>query len=143
MGKNALTKTIVVALDGSKHSSKALEYAIYLARQYRTELFGIYVIPLFAVNIKTPSSSLAKMFVDDGRKTMEAAKIQCARNGIAFHEKITNGNEGFAIVSFAKKKNADVIVMGSRGRSGKKEFFLGSVSRYVVHKAPMPVLVIK
>lgn len=143
MGKNTLTKTIIVALDGSKHSSKALEYAIYLARQYQTELFGIYVIPLFAVNIKKPSSKLAKMFVDDGRKTMEAAQIRCARNGIAFHGKVTNGNEGFAIVSFAKKKNASVIVMGSRGRSGKKEFFLGSVSRYVVHKAPMPVLVIK
>jgi nucleotide-binding universal stress UspA family protein len=138
-----LARTIVVALDGSKHSSRALEYAIYLARQYQAELFGIYVIPLFAVNLKKPSSKLAKIFVDDGKKTLEAAKMHCARNGVVFHEKITNGNEGFSIVSFAKKKNADVIVMGSRGRSGTKELFLGSVSRYVVHKAPMPVLVIK
>lgn len=135
------TKNIVVALDGSSSSSKALDYAIYLARQGQFVLFGVYVIPLYSVNYKKPSSSLAKMFVDDGKKTLENAKLRCAKHGILFHEKMANGHEGYMIVMFAKKKKAKFVVMGSRGRSNAKEIFLGSVSRYVVHKAPMPVLI--
>lgn len=134
---------IVVSLDGSKHSSKALDYAIYLARQSQSVIFGIYVIPLFSINYKKPSSKLAKMFVDDGRQVLEAAKLRCAKHGILFHEKMSNGHEGYVIVLFAKKQKAGLVIMGSRGRSNVKELFLGSVSRYVVHKAPMPVLVVR
>ncbi|MGQ0771331.1 MAG: universal stress protein [Nitrososphaerota archaeon] len=46
-------------------------------------------------------------------------------------------------VSFAKNKKADIIIMGSRGRSNIKEYFLGSVSHYVVHKSAIPVLIVK
>lgn len=136
-------KNIVVALDGSKSSSNALDYAIYLARQGQTVIHGIYVIPLFSINYKKPSSSLAKMFVDDAGRILEGAKVRCAQNGVLFRGKMTNGNEGFTIVSFAKGKRAGLVVMGSRGRSNVKEVFLGSVSHYVTHKAPMPVLIIK
>lgn len=136
-------KNIVVALDGSKSSSNALDNAIYLARQNQTSLHGIYVVPLFSVNLKKPSSAFAKTLVENGRKVLEEAKTRCAQNGVMFLGKVANGNEGFTVVAFAKKKKADLIVMGSRGRSNVREFFLGSVSHYVVHKAPMPVLITK
>lgn len=141
----ALTKikNILVALDGSKSSSNALDYAIYLARQNQTSLSGIYVIPLFSIDYKKPSSELAKAFVNNGKKILDEAKIRCAKNGIAFTEKMVNGNEGFMIVSYAKNKKADIIIMGSRGRSNVRELVLGSVSHYVVHKSPKPVLIIK
>lgn len=139
----AKIKSIVVALDDSKSSSNVLDNAIYLARQSDVPLDGIYVVPLYSVNLKKPSSKLAKMLVEKGKKVLENAKTRSAQNGILFRGKIVNGNEGFSIVSFAKKKRADLIVMGSRGRSNIKELLLGSVSHYVVHKAPMPVLIIK
>lgn len=136
-------KNIVVALDGSKSSSNALDYAIYLARQNQTTLSGIYVIPMFSINYKKPSSALAKMFIDNGKKVLMEAKIRCAKNGVLFKGKMANGNEGFMVISYAKKKKASIIVMGSRGRSNIRELFLGSVSHYVVHKSPIPVLVVK
>ncbi len=140
---NSKIKRILVALDGSKGSSGALDEAIYLARECQATLFGIYVIPLFSVNYRKPSSSLAKMFLENGHKVLEEAKIRSARNGILFYGKIVNGNEGYKIISYAKGNKIDMIVLGSRGNSNVKELFLGSVSHYVAHKSSIPVLVVK
>jgi len=53
------------------------------------------------------------------------------------------GTPGHMIVEFVKQNDADLVVMGSRGLSGLKELFLGSVSHYVVQKAPCPVFIVK
>lgn len=140
---NSKIKRILVALDDSKFAKKALDEAIYLARECKATLFGLYVIPLFSINYKKPSSSLAKMFLENGKKTLEKAKVRAAQNGVLFYDKVVNGNEGYKIISYTKGNNIDMIVIGSHGRSSIKELFLGSVSHYVVHKSPIPVLVVK
>lgn len=136
-------KNILVALDGSKTSSKALDQAIYLARQNQTTITGVFVIPLFSINVARPASKLGQIFAESGKRIMAEAKERCAKNGVLFYEKILCGNEGFKLVKFAKNRKAGLIVMGSRGRSNTKEFFLGSVSHYVTHKSPIPVLIVK
>jgi nucleotide-binding universal stress UspA family protein len=136
-------KKIFVALDGSQNSLKALEMAIYLARQTHGTITGIFVIPLYSVNVVKPSSKLGKVFAESGKKILADAKLRCAKNGVVFYEKILCGNEGFKLVNLAKDRKADLIVMGSRGRSNIKEFFLGSVSHYVSQKSPVPVLIVK
>lgn len=136
-------KNILVALDGSKGSSKALDNAIDLARQSQGAITGVFVIPLFSVNVANPKSKLGKALAEGGKKILSEAKLRCAKNGVLFVEKILCGNEGFKLVSFAKNKKADIIIMGSRGQSGIKEFILGSVSHYVAHKSPIPVLIVK
>ena len=132
-----------VALDGSKASSKALDQAIYLARQSQTTVTGVFVIPLFSINVARPASKFGQIFAESGKRIMAEAKERCAKNGVLFYEKILCGNEGFKLVTFAKNRKAGLIVMGSRGRSSTKEFFLGSVSHYVLHKSPIPVLIVK
>lgn len=136
-------KNILVALDGSKGSSKALDHAIYLARQNQGTITGVFVIPMFSVNVAKPASKLGKAFVHGGKQILDAAKVRCAKNGVVFYEKMLCGNEGFKIVSFAKNKKADLIIMGSRGQSNTREFVLGSVSHYVAHKSQIPVLIVK
>lgn len=136
-------KNILVALDGSKGSSKALDQAIYLAREGQGVITGVFVIPLFSVNVASPKSKLGKAFAEGGKKILSDAKLRCAKNGVLFYEKILCGNEGFKLVSFAKNKKVDIIVIGSRGMSNVKEFILGSVSHYVAHKSPIPVLIVK
>ena len=136
-------KNILVALDGSKTSSKALDQAIYLARQSQATITGVFVIPLFSVNVAKPASKMGQIFAESGKRLLAEAKTRCAKNGVLFYDKILCGNEGFKLVSFAKNKKADMIIMGSRGRSNIKESFLGSVSHYVVHKSQIPVLIVK
>lgn len=136
-------KKIFVALDGSQNSIRALDAAIYLARQAQGTITGVFVIPMFSVNVANPSSRLGKVFAESGKKILSDAKMRCAKNGVVFYEKILCGNEGFKLVNLAKDRKADLIVMGSRGRSNVKEFFLGSVSHYVAQKSPVPVLIVK
>lgn len=136
-------KKIFVALDGSQNSLRALDIAISLARQAQGTITGVFVIPLFSVNVAKPSSKLGKIFAESGKKILSDAKIRCAKNGVVFYEKILCGNEGFKLVNLAKDRKADLIIMGSRGRSNVKEFFLGSVSHYVAQKSPVPVLIVK
>lgn len=134
---------ILVALDGSRASYNALNYAINLARQSHGTITGVFAIPLFSVNVARPESKLAKAFAEGGKKILAKAKTKCAQNGIMFYEKILCGNEGFKINHFAQSNKADLIVMGSRGQSNIGEFILGSVSHYVAQKSKIPVLIVK
>ena len=79
----------------------------------------------------------------DADTNMEFAKKHCAQNGIIFERKISFGDPGYTIVKYAKDKKFDIVVIGARGRGVVREVFFGSVSNYVLHKASMPVLIVK
>jgi len=136
-------KKILVPLDGSKNSLRGLDEAIYLARQCQATITGMYVLPLPKPEKSNQISAIEKRLLETAADFMLKSKIKCAQNGILFEDKIVYGNEGEKIVSFATKNKFDLIVIGSRGLSGLREFFLGSTSHHVVHKATMPVLIIK
>ena len=74
---------------------------------------------------------------------MSKAKTRAAQNGILFDDAIIHGDEGPKIISYADNKSYDIIVIGSRGMGSIKEMFLGSTSNYVLHKAKIPVLIVK
>jgi len=135
-------KKILVALDGSENSKRALEIAIYLARQNNTKLTGIHVIcniPKEFQKMKYPEKPL----LIEADKIMNYAQKHSAQNGILFEKKISFGDVGSEIVQFANNLNYDIIIIGARGRSALKEIFLGSVSNYVLHKSKIPVMIIK
>ena len=74
---------------------------------------------------------------------MTNAKNRCAKKGILFKSKIIFGSPIVEINDMVNTKKFDIIVIGSRGQSGLKEVFLGSVAKAIVHKSKVPVLVIK
>lgn len=136
-------KKILVPLDGSRNSIKGLDNAIYLARQCQATITGIYVLPRVPVRSYRAIQYPEKELLKDADKNMEYAKKHSAQNGIIFQKKISFGDPGYTITKYAKDKKFDIIVIGARGRGSIKEIFFGSVSNYVIHKANMPVLIIK
>jgi nucleotide-binding universal stress UspA family protein len=140
--KQKITK-ILVPIDGSANSFKALDKAIYLARQCHGTITGLCIIPIYTINLGKLLTSLKNQSQKEAKKFMAKAKKQCAQNGIVFHEKIIYGNQSWEITEFAAYKKFDLIVIGSRGMSRVKEAFLGSVVNMVVHKSKVPVLVVK
>ena len=138
-------KKILVPMDGSKNSFLALEWAIYLARQFGATITGLYVIPAFVV-MEGPKAlgPYRKQMLEQGKNVMNDAKLHSAKKGIVFVEKIIYGDVVASdIVNFAVKTKSDVIVISSRGLSGIKELFLGSVTYGVAHKSKIPVFVVK
>jgi len=136
-------KKILVPLDGSKNSFRGLDRAIYLARQCQATITGLYVVPLPPPRTDYQLKDMEKYFLKNAGKFMALAKKRSAQHGILFYDKVVYGDEGPKILSFANGNKFDIIVIGSRGHGSIKELFLGSTSNYVLHKAPMPVLIVK
>jgi len=136
-------KKILVPMDGSKNSFRGLYYAIHLARQSRSTVTGINVMPFYPKSLLLTPISYEKELRKKSEEIMEKAKVRCAQNGIVFCEKITDGHEAEEIIGFSAKKKFDLIVIGARGLGSIKEVFLGSVSNGVLHKSKIPVLIVK
>lgn len=144
----AICSRIVIPYDHSPLSKKALETAIKLAKQdIEIELDIITV-----VNVTMPSSYYVALNVEEEFEVQiaEAKKIlNEAEQNVKDHIPnrastfVLDGNPAEMIVEFVKQNDADLVVMGSRGLSGLKELFLGSVSHNVVQKSPCPVFIIK
>jgi len=150
---------ILVAVDGSDHSKKALNHALELAKKFDGKITLIHVfsgvVPL-ATAVETPptptltppaSTALAEEIVEEtkrrGKRILDEAERVVEEHGILVDKVLREGDAVKEIVAVAQEGKFDLIVMGHRGISKLKELFLGSVSEGVSHKAPCPVLIVK
>jgi len=138
-----MIKNILVALDGSKNSIRALSSAIQFAKQTDASITGIFVIQLFPTEIGLIRTTVRKALNKHYKRFMPIAKTMCTKKGVEFLDVIENGEEGKTIVSFAHKNNFDLIVIGSRGMGTLGKLFLGSTSNYVVNSSKIPVMIVK
>ena len=136
-------KKLLVALDGSKNSLRALNKAIDLAKLLNSAITGIFVIQAFPTEMGVVRTVIGKALSKKSKNFMSIAKAKCKKNNVEFFDFIEYGDEGQTIVSFAEKNHYDMIVIGSRGMGIIKETFLGSTSSHVVHATKIPVLVVK
>ncbi|MFB5607725.1 MAG: universal stress protein [Candidatus Nitrosomaritimum yanchengensis] len=136
-------KKILVPLDGSKNSLRGLDEAIYLARQCQATITGLYVVPIYPRNLADAIMPFQIHLNKEAKKFMYSAKKRSAQKGIDFKSKVIFGSPTVEIEELSKKGKFDIVVIGSRGQSGLKELFLGSVANAIVHKSKIPVLVVK
>ena len=139
----AKLRKILVPLDGSKNSFRGLDKAISIAKQGESIITGIFVIPSLPSEFEALRMMLNTSLHKQYKNYTKKAKEKCSKNGVEFIDVIEFGKEGPRIVSFAKKNNFDLIVMGSRGLGSVREFFLGSTSNYVLNTSKIPVMIVK
>jgi nucleotide-binding universal stress UspA family protein len=138
---------IVVAYDHSELSKKALKMAMNLVKQDKQ----IEILVLMVLQPARPmvySYGYAFEAIQDSeREEVNSIRKEIEEDLQLLPNKtrsvVIEGNPGVMIVEFVKQNDCDLVVMGSRGLSGLKEIFLGSVSHYVVQKAPCPVFIVK
>jgi nucleotide-binding universal stress UspA family protein len=148
-------KKILVPIDGSEHSDKALNYALDLAEKYSAEIKLLSVAqpivatgPIFLTQPMMSPSSTA-MYVEEIATAHEKMLAEAYKKAkevkpeIVISKKLVNGRPAARIVEIAKEENFDLIVMGSKGAGGIKDFFLGSVSDRVADQAYCPILLAK
>lgn len=149
---------ILVPFDGSRFSKKALDEAIQIAQM--TDGI-IYLCTVISISNIVPPGSLLGLVKDAStgklqRRLMKSAKIQterleqsqvsyCKSKGVkAYYKIIVDGYVAEEILKVAKKKAADLIVIGSQGLHGVGKIkSLGSVSRKVSELASCPVLIVR
>jgi nucleotide-binding universal stress UspA family protein len=135
-------EVLLLATDGLPASEPATEQAIDLATQTEAKLIVVGVVPSShqpsEAPLDTDGESRASM------ATRAQAIVQRARAaGADAAFLVWEGDPGDAIVAAADSEKADLIVIGSHGRSGVSRFFIGSVSDYVVRHAHCPVMVVR
>lgn len=135
-------KRLLVATDGSRYSRVAVEKAIAFARSYGSQLLIISV-----VDVPTEFYAEAPKAVEDlVRKAKEytaEAKRQAEAAGVKADTFVAEGDADAAIVKLAKEQKAEMMIMGSHGRTGLRRLLMGSVTEKVIGNAPCPVLVVK
>ncbi len=145
-------KKILVALDGSEPSNNALSFAIELASTWSAELLILSVMPpeskLFyassgtpLINVEEYLESLRKVYL----KVLKDAekKVEEGHPEINVSTVLRKGHVSSEIIDAADSEEVDLIVMGSRGLSGIKSWFLGSTSKNVVEHCKKPIFIVK
>jgi nucleotide-binding universal stress UspA family protein len=136
-------ETILLATDGSPASEPASEQAIDVATQLAARLLVVSVLGASS----RPSEASPEATMADSRDSLTTkaqAIVQRAKAaGADATFLVWEGEPGEAIVAAANSEAADLIVVGSHGRSGVSRFFIGSVSDYVVRHAHCPVMVVR
>jgi len=141
-------RRITVAVDGSEHSTAALDVAIDLAHRYGSDLSILAVAPLIPMYVApqepfvataVPPSDLPRYqaIVAASVKRAEAAGVTTV-SGVC-----TDGVVIDEILGHLDDHPTDLLVIGSRGLSAAKRLLLGSVSSAMVNHAPCPVLVVR
>jgi nucleotide-binding universal stress UspA family protein len=153
-----MMEKILVAVDGSADSKKALTYAIELTGKCdgKITIINVYstVVPQTQPidGLSTPamsgtSAALAAKMTEDAKLRGEQILVEAERSaeelGVQVEKILREGDAVNEIVAEAKIGNFNLIVVGHRGMSKLRELLLGGVSEGVSHKAPCPVLIVK
>ena len=147
-------KHIVVAVDGSSFSLRAVSLAGELAALSEAELILLNVIegradarmprPLRAyAEVEHVSITQADVLQEAAEEVLAAANAEIAARGIHVKSLIAAGDPAAGIIQHARIVNAELIVMGSRGLSDLKGLLLGSVSHKVTQLAECAVMIVK
>jgi nucleotide-binding universal stress UspA family protein len=147
-----LFSNIVVAVDGSESSNKVYDMAAQLAKLSNGKLIIVHVVvtpplPLSGGLFYPDVSGIDRIRIDleeAGRRLLQNYSEKSKNEySIEVETTLAHGNPPDAIIREADAKGADLIVVGSRGFSGAKQFFIGSVPNSVLHHSSIPVLLVK
>jgi nucleotide-binding universal stress UspA family protein len=138
------TKSIVIATDGSEPSRRAVREGLELARAAGAAVTLVSVSAPVSDVLGSPlyQQRLSKHLAE-ARAAIEDATAIARETGIGVDEEVIEGDAATMIVECAREHEADLIVVGSRGRGSVAGALLGSVSKAVVNQADRPVLVVK
>ncbi|HPR66976.1 MAG TPA: universal stress protein [Methanothrix sp.] len=136
---------IMIATDGSKHSERAAEAGIELARLSGGSITVVYVADTGRLSHLPEDMALASirdLLIKEGEEATDYVEEMANKAGVTSTKKVIEGNPGAELVRFADEAGVDVVVIGSCGRSGLEKFLLGSVAEKVVRTSKVPVLTV-
>jgi nucleotide-binding universal stress UspA family protein len=141
---------ILVAIDGSEHSFKAAKQSLGLAKSLGAQLFAITITSIpESDNLKEEDvlnkSRKTNKGMEDAKSWLDNFNQQAKENNIQLHIELINSPKpvDYVILEYAEEKQIDLIVMGTRGRTGFKKLLLGSYASSVVTYAHCTVMVVK
>ncbi|WP_439131775.1 universal stress protein [Polaribacter sp.] len=139
-------KKIIIPVDFSKHSVYALKVAALFAKKYKMTLYALHMLDMQEFSIsENPDVKQEKgiFFLKLAEKKFKKFLAQDFLSDVNIVPIIKHYKVFSEVNKVAEEVNADLIIMGSHGASGLKEFFVGSNTEKVIRYANIPVLIVK
>ena len=137
---------ILVAMDGSEASQRALSQAVDLAKLCNAKLHTIYVVEtgLFSsLPMEGTVEIMYSVLEKEGDEVMENAKKYAAEKSISVITHMKQGHAGSEILALAEEEKPDLIIVGSHGKSNTDRLLIGSVSTFVVTHSTVTTMVVR
>jgi nucleotide-binding universal stress UspA family protein len=139
---------ILVAIDGSDNSLRALEYAIQLAGKSKETTKLLLANVHDDIALRSASQFVAKESVDSYLDELAASETKAAvelatRSGVPFEVRLLRGHIGNVLAEAAAAEGCDIVALGSKGRTALKDLLMGSVAQRVVSLSTVPVLLVR
>jgi nucleotide-binding universal stress UspA family protein len=135
---------IILPVDGSESSSRAVKDALRLAKETGVDVTAIHVMEypyIASVDSVSTYPDLIEIMKKQGNNVLETVQKQGVKLGVRVKTKLVEGIPDDQIIKEAKKK--DLIVMGCKGRTALSRILMGSVCEKVIHHSKSPVMVIR
>ena len=142
-------KHILVPVDGSSTSNLAVEKAIGLAKAFGSRVTSVFVIDPYpftgvGTDFAYGQAEYLNAATAEANAAIKAAKTAFEDAGVSVETSVIEAHAAWrGVVQAAKSTQADLIVMGSHGRSGLEKLVLGSVTQAVLSHTLLPVLVVR
>ena len=137
---------ILVALDGSEASQRALIRAVDEAKLWNAKLHAIYIVEtgLFSsLPYDNTVEIMYRVLEKEGEAILERAKKFGAENGVTVISHMKQGHAGSEVIALAEREKSDLIVVGSHGKSNTDRLLIGSVSTFVVTHSKATTMVVR
>jgi len=139
-------RNIVIATDGSQNSQRAISYGIEIAKLSGATVHALYVVDTTSFSSIPMDAGWEAMYETlrkEGEKAIFEVKERGDTSGVEVREVLIEGHPSNEIIDFAENNNADLIVVGTLGKTGLDRFLMGSVAEKVVRGSKVPVLVVR
>ena len=141
-------RRILVPIDFSEHSKKALTYAASFAKTFDAELLLVFVVEQAAYPAdfgfgQVTLPSFERELSDRGERELEKLAHSPFLNNCSVRSIVRTGNPYVEIISTAHEEHIDLIIIATHGHTGVEHLLFGSTAEKVVRKAPCPVLVVR
>lgn len=138
---------VLLATDGSEAAERAAEHAVEVSKRFDAQLHVVHAVSPSVSEVLTSEnvSSALEQATEAGEEIVEGVTEEARDEGVEAVGSVVQRSPHEAVLEYAEKKDTDIIVMGSRGRSEKslRDRLLGSVSAKVVSTSEKPVLTVR
>jgi nucleotide-binding universal stress UspA family protein len=138
-------KTIIIPTDFSANAMNAAHYALELNKQIRAEivLFHSCIIPVYATDVPVVVPDI-DMLKKESLKLLNKVRseVETDFSNQEIHTHVSAGYPGEEIISYAEKKKAGMVVMGTKGASGLKEVLFGTNTAGIIGRLNCPLLIV-
>ncbi|HEX7488717.1 MAG TPA: universal stress protein [Anaeromyxobacteraceae bacterium] len=139
-------KRVLVGVDGSEPSMKAAQLAAEIAIRFGARVTLAYVVPRLLLPPDAYGLTVADVEQEHrvfGEKLLAHALTRLGESGVQVDTVVLCGPPAEGLAESAQTIDADLVVVGSRGRGAVARMLLGSVTDRLVHICPKPVLVVR